>query len=468
MGKQDVQLMAHLLRRAGFGATRQEIEQYVHKGFQETVEELLNPSETSWIGDFLVRRFDLEASGTINAPGAARSWIYQMVTTTAPLQEKMTLFWHSVFATGVPKVINGRVLKDQISMFRKFGLTKLDTMLLELSRDPAMIVWLDNQDNHNGAINENWGRELLELFSMGVGSYSEEDIKECARAFTGWSIANTEYMMVRSKRDSDWPYGRIAYHYEYKPEDHDEGDKTFLGHTGNFNGGDIIEIICRQPSTAKFIARHLYHFFVADEPPVPSWPYIPPRDPKAIDALVKSYYDSDFDIREMLRVLFNSNFFKASDAQYQKVKSPAEFVVSILKMTKEFETPKREMLMTYNQIGWMGQNLLNPPSVEGWHQGTEWLDTGTLIERLNFASEQFGDINKPGVKAIVKSVIENSTDQDDAEGLVDQCLDQMGAITVSEQTRDILLNHARQGDRTEEDLTQLLRLTAASKEFQRA
>lgn len=468
MGTQDVQLMAHLLRRAGFGATRQEIEQYVHKGYQETVEELLNPSETSWIGDFLVRRFDLEASGTINAPGAARSWIYQMVTTTAPLQEKMTLFWHSVFATGVPKVINGRVLKDQISMFRKFGLTKLDTMLLELSRDPAMIVWLDNQDNHNGAINENWGRELLELFSMGVGSYSEEDIKECARAFTGWSIANTEYMMVRSKRDSDWPYGRIAYHYEYKPEDHDEGDKTFLGHTGNFNGGDIIEIICRQPSTAKFIARHLYHFFVADEPPVPSWPYIPPRDPKAIDALVKSYYDSDFDIREMLRVLFNSNFFKASDAQYQKVKSPAEFVVSILKMTKEFETPKREMLMTYNQIGWMGQNLLNPPSVEGWHQGTEWLDTGTLIERLNFASEQFGDINKPGVKAIVKSVIENSTDQDDAEGLVDQCLDQMGAITVSEQTRDILLNHARQGDRTEEDLTQLLRLTAASKEFQRA
>ncbi len=468
MGKQDVQLMAHLLRRAGFGATRQEIEQYVHKGYQETVEELLNPSETSWIGDFLVRRFDLEASGTINAPGAARSWIYQMVTTTAPLQEKMTLFWHSVFATGVPKVINGRVLKDQISMFRKFGLTKLDTMLLELSRDPAMIVWLDNQDNHNGAINENWGRELLELFSMGVGSYSEEDIKECARAFTGWSIANTEYMMVRSKRDSDWPYGRIAYHYEYKPEDHDEGDKTFLGHTGNYNGGDIIEIICRQPSTAKFIARHLYHFFVADEPPVPSWPYIPPRDPKAIDALVKSYYDSDFDIREMLRVLFNSNFFKASDAQYQKVKSPAEFVVSILKMTKEFETPKREMLMTYNQIGWMGQNLLNPPSVEGWHQGTEWLDTGTLIERLNFASEQFGDINKPGVKAIVKSVIENSTDQDDAEGLVDQCLDQMGAITVSEQTRDILLNHARQGDRTEEDLTQLLRLTAASKEFQRA
>ena len=176
MGTQDVQLMAHLLRRAGFGATRQEIEQYVHKGYQETVEELPKPSETSWIGDFLVRRFDLEASGTINAPGAARSWIYQMVTTTAPLQEKMPLFWHSVFATGVPKVINGRVLKDQISMFRKFGLTKLDTMLLELSRDPAMIVWLDNQDNHKEAVNENFGRELLELFSMGVGNYTEEDV----------------------------------------------------------------------------------------------------------------------------------------------------------------------------------------------------------------------------------------------------------------------------------------------------
>ena len=170
----------------------------------------------------------------INAPGSARNWVYRMITTSAPLQEKMTLFWHGIFATGVPKVINGRVLSDQIGMFRRHGIDSFDALLLKLAKDPAMVVWLDNQDNHSGTINENWARELLELFSMGVGNYSEDDIKECARAFTGWTIGNTEYMMVRSRRDSDWPYGRIAYHFDYRPEDHDDGEKTFLGQRGNF------------------------------------------------------------------------------------------------------------------------------------------------------------------------------------------------------------------------------------------
>ena len=127
----------------------------------------------------------------INAPGSARSWVYRMITTNAPLVEKMALFWHGIFATGVPKVINGRVLYDQIDLFRRHGMDSFDSLLVRLAKDPAMIVWLDNQDNHSGAINENWARELLELFSMGVGNYTEEDIKECARAFTGWTIGNT-------------------------------------------------------------------------------------------------------------------------------------------------------------------------------------------------------------------------------------------------------------------------------------
>ena len=120
---------------------------------------------------------------------------------------------------------------------------------------------------------------------MGVGNYSEDDIKECAKAFTGWTIGNTEYMMVRSKRDSDWPYGRIAYHFKYLPDDHDDQTKEFLGHQGNFNGEDIIKVICNRETTAKFIARHLYHFFVADEVPVPSWNEVPPRDEQAVDDL---------------------------------------------------------------------------------------------------------------------------------------------------------------------------------------
>ena len=475
MNKQDTELMAHLLRRAGFGAAHAEIEAAVHAGYENTVERLLNPGDAQWIGDFMVRRFDHEASGMINHPGSARNWIYRMVTSGAPLQEKMTLFWHGIFATGMPKVINGRALSDQVSMFRRYGMGRFDALLLELAKNPAMIVWLDNQDNHKDAINENWGRELLELFSMGVGNYSEDDIKECARAFTGWTIGNTEYMMVRSARDSDWPYGRIDYHFEYRADDHDDTEKTFLGQTGNFDGADIIRIICGQPATARFIARHMYHFFVADEPPVPAWPYTPPRDEAAIDMLASVYFDSEYDITEMLRALLNSDFFKSENARYEKVKGPAEFAVGILRMTGEFQTPNREMITRFRQINWMGQELNNPPSVEGWHQGVEWIDTGTLMERINFASEQLGDVDKPGVRDMVNSIVSdgggadgNGNDGVSAERMVSRCLEQMGALSVSAETRAALRRIAEQDGDTQQNVAQMLRLTAASKEFQRS
>ena len=308
--KTDVELIAHLLRRAGFGATRNELEKYSSTGYEAAVEGLLNPGEEQRISDFLVRRFHPELSGMMGPQAPGENWLYRMVSTTAPLQEKMTLFWHGIFATGYNKVIHGKALSDQTRMFRHYSMGSFRTLLAELSRDPAMIIWLDNQDNHKGAINENFGRELLELFSMGVGNYTEEDIKECARAFTGWTIANRQYMEMRSQRDSDWPYGRISWHFEFHPEDHDDGEKTFLGETGDWNGEDIVDIICKQPATAGFIARHLYSFFVADEPPVPEWPYTEPRDPEAIETLVRAYFDNDYNIGPMLRVLFNSDFFQ--------------------------------------------------------------------------------------------------------------------------------------------------------------
>ena len=467
MAQSDIKLIAHLIRRAGFGATRDELDAYAAKGYAATVEDLLTPKDAEWLGADMVRRFDHEASGMINAPGSARSWVYRMITTNAPLLEKMALFWHGIFATGVPKVINGRVLYDQIDLFRRHGMDGFDSLLVRLAKDPAMIVWLDNQDNHSGAINENWARELLELFSMGVGNYTENDITECARAFTGWTIGDTEYMIVRSQRDSDWPYGRIAYHFEYRPEDHDDGEKTFLGHRGNFNGGDIIDIVCRQESTARFISRHLYHFFIADEPPVPSWPYTPPRDPEAIDTLVRSYFDSGYDLKSVLRVLFNSDFFRSEDVRYKKVKGPAEFLVSVLRMTGEFDRPRREMIPRYRQSVWMGQELNNPPSVEGWHQGTEWIDTGTLIERINFASEQFGDPNKPGVRAMVDKICQGGAERLSSERLVDRCLDEMGAFSVTDGTHDALVRFVEAGH-ARQNVEHLLRLSASTREFQLA
>ena len=463
----DTDLIAHLFRRAAFGATRDQIEAAAEKGYEATLDELLNPPDTQWPAAFLARRFHFEQSGMLTPQGGPAHWLYRMITTNAPLQEKIALFWHSIFATGYPKVIHGKALSDQIRMFRHHGMGRFDRLLLELSRDPAMIVWLDNQDNQKGAINENWGRELLELFSMGVGNYSEADIKECARAFTGWTLGNTEYMVLRSMRDSDWPYGRIAWHFEYRPEDHDDGSKTFLGHTGNLNGEDIIEILCQQEATGRFIARHMYHFFVADEPPVPSWPYTPPRDPEAVDMLTQAYVESDHDIQHMLTVLLNSNFFKSEDIRYEKVKGPAEFVTGVLRLTGEFDRPRREILERYLQTNFMGQMLTNPPSVEGWHQGIEWIDTGTLIERVNFASEQLGDMDKPGVRAMVDSIMDQAAGAT-ADELIDSCLESLGMISISDTTRAVIREFAEHGEHSREKVAQLLRLTTATHDFQRA
>ena len=463
----DTGLIAHLLRRAAFGGTRDEIEKWAERGYEATVGELINPSEPQWPEVFLARRFHFEQSGMLTPQGGPAHWLYRMITTKAPLHEKVALFWHGIFATGYPKVIHGKALSDQIRMFRLHGMGRLDDLLLELAKDPAMIVWLDNQDNHKGSINENWGRELLELFSMGVGHYSEDDIKECARAFTGWTLGNTEYMVLRSMRDSDWPYGRIAWHFEYREDDHDEGEKTFLGHTGNLNGEDIIRIICEQEATARFIARHMYHFFVADEPPVPSWPYTPPRDPEAIDILAQAYFDSDHSIRAMVETLLNSDFFKAEDIRYEKVKGPAEFVTGVLRLTGEFDRPRREILDRYFQTNFMGQMLTNPPSVEGWHQGVEWIDTGTLIERINFASEQLGDESKPGVRTMVDSIM--SADPDPSpDDLVDLCLENLGAVSISNDTRDVIRKRAEMGGHSRNKVVEMLRLTAATHDFQRA
>lgn len=472
----DIGLIAHLMRRAGFGANREQIGMHANAGYQSTVEALLYPGEEDRMDDHLIRRFHPELSGMMgpNAPG--QNWLYRMATTSAPLREKMALFWHGIFATGYAKVIHGKALSDQTRMFRTFGMGSFKDLLIQLSKDPAMIIWLDNQDNHNGAINENFGRELLELFTMGVGNYTERDIKECARAFTGWTIANREYMELRSQRDSDWPYGRIAWHFKYHPEDHDDGEKEFLGQRGRFNGEDIIHIICQQEATARFISRHLYSFFVSDEPPVPEWRYTPPTNPEAIDELTRVYFDSNYDISAMLKALFNSSYFQSQDSWYSKVKSPVELVAGVLRLTGEFNRPRREIIDRYFQASYMGQFLNNPPSVEGWHQGTDWLDTGTLVERVNFASQQIGDSTKPGIQAMIERIASTPNNVASPENLISVCLEEMGVISVEEDTMKVLIDFASQGhdqpinasNDGAQKISAALQMVASTKEFQRS
>ena len=461
MRSSDLALMAHLLRRAGFGATREELETYAAKGYEETVEDLVNPERCPPFDDDIMSRY---YGGEAHTLWIAQ-WIYRMVASKRPLIEKMALFWHHVFAAGYSKVEHVPSITGQAEMFRKLGLTDFRTLLIELSKDPAMIYWLDNNENKKGEPNENYGRELLELFSMGVGNYTEDDIKNASRAFTGWTF--TQPIPV-------YPQGNFSAEFTFKPEEHDYGEKTFLGHTGNFNGEDIIDIIVKQEATARFISRHLYNYFVADEPQVPAWSVDPPQDPQAIDHLVKTYFESNGDMRSIMRALFNSDYFK--QAAFKKVKSPSELVAGVLKLGGTFTFPKPGILQYHDATRVMGQELLNPPTVEGWHTGKEWIDGGTLNERVNFAVEHIGDADKPGVQAIIDRIgIDGS--QLSPEEFTDECLDLVGPLDVGNETKETLLEYAASGgtldmstaEMREESIpriTYMLQMIVSSKEFQ--
>ena len=433
MATQDLALMAHLMRRAGFGATREELEARVANGYEATVEELLNPEGQPALNRYELLRYHpwLWKPGTLPGMGSAE-WLWYMVNTKRPLEEKMTLFWHQVFATGVSKVDHYHEISNMINMLREKGMGNYKDLLLELSKNPAMIYWLDNCENHADAVNENWGRELLELFSMGVGNYTEVDVREASRAFTGWTF---EPSLPRG------PIGRWDWEFIYKPEDHDDTEKTFLGETGNLNGDDIIDIVCQHPATATFVARHLYNFFVADEVQVPAWAVTPPRDQDAIDLLADTFIESNYDITAVLRVLFNSDFFK--NARFEHLKSPTEVVVSVMKLVGGFEFPEPGIGELSKQPQYMGQDLLNPPSVEGWHTGVEWINSGSLMRRVNFTADMVGDLDKPGVQAIVNRL--KSQGSLTAESLVDGCLDLMGPLEVDAETRSELVDHAKTG-----------------------
>ncbi len=451
--KHEVALMAHLLRRAGFGATPGELDRAVEMGYEATVEELLNPAGPDILPDDLIQRYHVDQSDLRSSVGATSRWIYRMVKTDSPLREKMCLFWHRVFATAATKLIQARVVYNQIEMFRQYGMGSFKDLLIELSRDPAMIVWLDNQDNHNGSINENYGRELLELFSMGVGNYSEDDIKECARAFTGWRVVNPDYMSIKMRNNTDRPYGYISWQYEYDDEDHDHGQKTLLGETGDLNGEDAVAIICKQPPTPRFIARHLYHFFVADELPVPQWPHTPPRDAEAVEMMTDAYLRSDYSIKEMLRTLFNSDFFKSETARFARIKSPAEMVVGTMRLAGGVELPSEDTYAATATCANMGQTLMAPPSVEGWQGGQEWINTGAYVHRVNFASRVLNDPDRPGIRAIIDRIR-------DAAGagsisparLVDLCIEILGPLEVLDSTHSGLADYAsKYGDLSFED-----------------
>ena len=464
MGDNDIALMAHLMRRAGFGARYDELEERAAKGYEATVEELLHPDDNpDGLELDLAERYFIEWNH--HTRGLPEYVAWRMINSRAALSEKMTLFWHGILCTADSKTQSYITSYAELEMFRRCGMGSFRDLLVEISRDPAMIYYLDNCLSHKGAINENYGRELLELFSMGVGmdgkfNYTEEDVKECARAFTGWTIANGI---------PGQPYGRYEARFVYNAADHDEGEKTFLGETGNFNGEDVIDIICKQPATARFLSRHLYRYFVADDVQVPSWMDTPPPDPETIKMLEDEYFRSNYNIRSMLRVLLNSDAFR--NARFSRIKSPIETVIGTLRLAGDWTSPKPGFEWIFDEMKYMGQEIFNPPSVEGWHTGQEWIDGGTLVHRINFTAEFVANLDHPGIQDIV-SRLASSGPTITGEQLVEGCLRYMGHYELSEENHRMLIRQASQDGELDtsskdfpERVTKTMQMIVSTKEY---
>jgi len=289
-------------------------------------------------------------------------WANRMLTTKRPLEEKLTLFWHGHFATGDVKVRDYRMMLQQNEMLRAHAAGSFRDLLIGILKDPAMLVYLDNGENVKKHPNENFGRELLELFTMGVGNYTERDVREAARSFTGWT--------------------NDVLAFKFDAEQHDFGDKVFLGRTGSFNGEDIIDAILRQPVTAEFVAAKLYRYFVRDDMSAP-----------VKTSLGRTFRDSGYQLKPLLTQIFLSRDFYSSKSDATQIKSPVALVVSTYRKMGLRELP------TIPDFGRMtaglGQTLFDPPNVAGWAGGRTWITPATLFQRGNV----FRDVLFPDVKS---------------------------------------------------------------------
>jgi uncharacterized protein (DUF1800 family) len=343
----------HLYRRAGFGASPTELYEAVAKGFEATFD-LLLPSEPRADRRERQLALDGDAIARRNNPVELRGWwLDRMYYTSQPLREKMALFWHNHFATSVIKVQSVPLMHRQNELIRRRALDKFGPFLLDMSRDPAMLVWLDSNSNVKSHPNENYAREVMELFSLGVGHYKEKDILEAARAFTGWHT-----------RD-----GQFAFN----EGEHDGGQKTVLGQTGDWDGGDIVRIVLKQRAAPRFLVRKLYRNFISElaEPP-----------DALLEPLAEELRKSEYDMAGVLRTMLRSRHFFSAHAYRQRVKSPVEFGLSAIRSLGQGFVSPRGLV---KKMEAMGQQLFAPPNVKGWEGGRAWLNTATLLARHDFA-----------------------------------------------------------------------------------
>lgn len=351
----DEEKVAHLYRRATFGATWDVVQQGVETPTEELVDAIIAGGRNWEQFEDDIARLRKGVLESRDARELQALWMYRLLASPHPLLERMTLFWHDHFATSNAKVNDVILMSDQNESLRSHALGYFGDMLQAMTRDPAMLIWLDSNTNRKGAPNENYAREIFELFSLGEGHYIEDDIKEAARALTGWSVG---------------PDRRALF----TPDNFDDGEKTIFGHTGHFTSGDVVRLCLENDWCAKFIVQKLYQELVSEA--------VEPTE-ELLEPLVVGFRVRNYDITWLVRTMLTSWVFYSEVAIRQRVKSPVEFVVETVRSLGGQVSPREASDICQR----MGQSLFFPPSVKGWDGGREWINSNTLLFRQNVAFE---------------------------------------------------------------------------------
>lgn len=398
---------AHLLGRATFRVSPQDVEAALSLGMKETVGRLIEGVPLTGAKKALPALEETIADGKALKPDDISDqqtyWLYRMAYSDEPLVEKMTLFWHNHFATSYRKVKDATLMRRQNELFRQSALGSFRQLLLEISKDPAMLIWLDSNSNRKGKPNENYAREAMELFTLGIGHYTEQDVKEAARAFTGWG------------------YDSSTGTAKFEPKQHDTGLKQVLGETGNFDMPSVIDVLIGQKALAPFMARKLLLFFGTPNPPA-EWV-----------SKVAADFAKKKTVGEVLRGLFESDEFYKPEHRLTIVKSPAEYVAGIL---RAFDIPPSKSFL--GSMRKMGQELYMPQSVAGWEGGAGWLTASALLARSQFAETMSKRIKND----LLLSEAYVPERKESADDWVDLWSRNAGLWGLGEHSRDVLARFA--------------------------
>ncbi len=346
-------LAAHLFRRAGFGAAIDRVRSASKAGLNDTLDQLFEMESAKSYDEEMAVAGRMVTGGQ-DSKGLAAWWLLKMAQSPAPLLEKMTLFWHGHFATSADKVNDARGMLRQHLVLRAHALGRFESLVRQISRDVAMLVYLDSTENRKTRPNENYARELMELFCLGPGNYTEHDIKEIARCFTGWEVRRNKF--------------------KFNSYQHDEGDKSFLGATGKFTGDDAIEIVLQQPAAARFIAKKLIRFFVFDDTPITD---------QLAEPVAKCLRENRFEIKPAMWMILRSKLFFSQHSIGMKLKSPVELAIGVLRLLGA----SVNMTQLADQLQRLGQLPLYPPNVKGWDGGRSWINASTVLARANLVEK---------------------------------------------------------------------------------